>query len=109
MPVKARKGSVLRALVLQEQRALLSPELLQVPETTRKHTEVGFGAVFDDDGVFRTRAEGREKVERRRGVVLCCLLCFGSLTLAAYSQGELRMYSDVPLVEIPLAYVYKGA
>lgn len=36
MPVEARKRSVLRALVLQEQRALLCPELLQVPETTQK-------------------------------------------------------------------------
>lgn len=36
MPVEARKRSVLRALVLQEQRALLCPELLQVPETTPK-------------------------------------------------------------------------
>lgn len=30
MPVEARKGSVLRALVLKEQRALLCPELLQI-------------------------------------------------------------------------------
>lgn len=36
MPVKARKGSVLRTLVLEEQRALLSSELLQVSETTRE-------------------------------------------------------------------------
>lgn len=36
MPIEARKRSVLRALVLQEQRALLCPELLQVPETTKK-------------------------------------------------------------------------
>lgn len=28
MPIKARKGSVLRTLVLEEQRALLCPELL---------------------------------------------------------------------------------
>lgn len=35
MPVEARKGSVLRALVLQEQRALLRPELLQVSKTTK--------------------------------------------------------------------------
>ena len=39
MPVKARKGSVLRTLVLEEQRALLCPELLQVSETTRKTNE----------------------------------------------------------------------
>lgn len=31
MPVEARKGSVLRALVLKEQRALLCPELLPFP------------------------------------------------------------------------------
>lgn len=37
MPIKARKGSVLRTLVLEEQRALLCPELLQVAETTRKN------------------------------------------------------------------------
>lgn len=35
MPVEARKGSVLRALVLEEQRALLCPELLQVSKTTK--------------------------------------------------------------------------
>lgn len=34
MPIEARKGSVLRALVLEEQRALLCPELLQVSEKT---------------------------------------------------------------------------
>lgn len=36
MPVKASKGSVLRALVLEEQRALLCPELLQVAEKQRE-------------------------------------------------------------------------
>lgn len=35
MPIEARKGSVLRALVLEEQRALLCPELLQVSKTTK--------------------------------------------------------------------------
>lgn len=35
MPVEARKGSVLRALVLEEQRALLCPELLQVSKMTK--------------------------------------------------------------------------
>lgn len=35
MPIKARKGSVLRTLVLKEQRALLCPELLQVSETRK--------------------------------------------------------------------------
>lgn len=39
MPVKARKGSVLRTLVLEEQRALLCPELLQVSETSRANTK----------------------------------------------------------------------
>lgn len=37
MPVEAGEGSVLRALVLQEQRALLCPELLQVSKTTKKN------------------------------------------------------------------------
>lgn len=41
MPIEARKGSVLRALVLEEQRALLCPELLQVSKTT-KNSENGF-------------------------------------------------------------------
>lgn len=36
MPIEAREGSVLRALVLEEQRALLCPELLQVSKTTKK-------------------------------------------------------------------------
>lgn len=40
MPIKARKGSVLRTLVLEEQRALLCPELLQVSETTTKQNIV---------------------------------------------------------------------
>lgn len=35
MPVKASKGSVLRTLVLEEQRALLCPELLQISEKAR--------------------------------------------------------------------------
>lgn len=38
MPIEARKGSVLRALVLQEQRALLCPELLQISTTTKTVT-----------------------------------------------------------------------
>lgn len=42
MPVEARKGSVLRALVLEEQRALLCPELLQVPKTTKKTAKKAF-------------------------------------------------------------------
>lgn len=33
MPVEARKGSMLRALVLKEERALLCPELLQISAT----------------------------------------------------------------------------
>lgn len=36
MPMKARKGSVLCTLVLEEQRALLCPKLLQISETTTK-------------------------------------------------------------------------
>lgn len=35
MPIEASKGSVLRALVLEEQRALLCSELLQVSKTTK--------------------------------------------------------------------------
>lgn len=38
MPMKARKGSVLRTLVLEEQRALLCPELLQVPENNEEES-----------------------------------------------------------------------
>lgn len=36
MPVETSKGSVLRTLVLEEQRALLCPELLQVSENSEK-------------------------------------------------------------------------
>lgn len=36
VPVEARKRSVLRALVLQEQRTLLGPELLQVAERVER-------------------------------------------------------------------------
>lgn len=43
MPMKASKGSVLRTLVLEEQRALLCPELLQVSENSERGLKTNKG------------------------------------------------------------------
>ena len=57
MPVKARKGSVLRTLVLEEQRALLRPELLQVSERAKR-------------GSRGRRRRRRERETERKGRIL---------------------------------------
>lgn len=73
MPMKASKGSVLRTLVLEEQRALLRPELLQVAATWKKHKATPLAGLKNVSPVSNERTKAKGKA-RRRVVSRCRLL-----------------------------------
>lgn len=104
MPIKARKGSVLRALVLKEQRALLCPELLQVSATgqkgkhrsgsrffkTKKYIYIRWKTKQTNGRKTGRKQEPQEKVSQHHGLKLCCYRC--SILFILGHQRKRRMH-----------------